>query len=331
MVQKKNAFLNKIQTLVESDRFQNFIIIVITINSITLGMQTSDVLVEKIGLLLVIIDNIALGIFIIEIVLKLMVYGIRFFTGGWNLFDFFVVSIAVAPHLESLSVLRALRALRALRGLRLISAMPKMRQVAQALLEAIPGMFAIIAVISLLFYIGAVLATNMFGDYFNEWFGTLGSSLYTLFQLMTLESWSMGIVRPVMEVYPLSWIFFIPFIIITSFAALNMFIAVLVNSMQTEHESEQQVNIATAHAKVAALTEEMSAMRETDSTAGQQIIHSEFELLSKEVADLQRTEIAALCQITRQETEALSRKIDQLQQDVSKLHDIIRTQHKAHP
>ncbi len=328
MAQKKNAVLNKIQTLVESNRFQNFIIFVIIINSITLGMQTSDALVEKIGLLLVIIDNVALGIFTIEILLKLIVYGVRFFTGGWNLFDFFVVSIALAPSLESLSVLRALRALRALRGLRLISAMPKMRQVAQALLEAIPGMFAIIAVIGLLFYIGAVLATNMFGDQFNEWFGTLGSSLYTLFQLMTLESWSMGIVRPIMEVYPWSWIFFIPFIIITSFAALNMFIAVLVNSMQTEHESEQQVNIATAHAKVAVLSEEISSLRTSDTVVGQEAMHSEFEVLSKEVAALQRSEIAALCQVTREETELLSRKIDQLQGDVWKLYEIVVAQQK---
>ena len=129
-----------------------------------------------------------------------------------------------------------LRALRILRVLRLISVVPQMRRVVQALVTAIPGLLSIVALISLIFYISAVLATNLFGSEFEEWFGTIGASMYSLFQIMTLESWSMGIVRPVMRVYPYAWIFFVPFIMVTSFAVINLFIGVIVDAMQTVQE-----------------------------------------------------------------------------------------------
>jgi voltage-gated sodium channel len=90
----------------------------------------------------------------------------------------------------------------------------------------------------MIFFVFSVITTKMFAATFPEWFGSIGASGYTLFQIMTLESWSMGIVRPVMEVHPHAWIVFIPFIIITAFTVLNLFIGVIVDAMQTEHESE---------------------------------------------------------------------------------------------
>jgi len=149
-------------------------------------------------------------------------------------FDFFVVAIALMPATGPLSILRALRILRVLR---LISAVPAMRRVVSGLLGAMPGMASIVFLIALIFFVFSVIATKLFGDAFPEWFGSLGASGYTLFQIMTLESWSMGIVRPVMDVYPLAWILFIPFIILTAFTVLNLFIGVIVDAMQTEHES----------------------------------------------------------------------------------------------
>ena len=105
--------------------------------------------------------------------------------------------------------LAILRALRVLRVLRLMSVVPQMRTVIQALITAIPGMVSIIGLITLIFYVSAVLATNFFGSDFDEWFGSVGASMYSLFQIMTLESWSMGIVRPVMVEYPHAWAFFV--------------------------------------------------------------------------------------------------------------------------
>ena len=111
-----------------------------------------------------------------------------------------------------------------------------------------------------------MIATKLYSETFPEWFGDLGASGYTLFQVMTLESWSMGIVRPVMEEHPFAWMFFVPFIIISSFAVLNLFIGVIVNALQELHDSEKQeveeTATAIAHAegdRVLAVMEEMRA------------------------------------------------------------------------
>jgi voltage-gated sodium channel len=156
-------------------------------------------------------------------------------------FDFTVVAIALAPATAQFSVLRALRVLRVLR---LISMVPQMRRVVSALLSAIPGLSSIILVLLLIFYVFAVIATNLFGTDFPQWFGSIGNSMYTLFQIMTLESWSMGIVRPLMEKHPYAWAFFVPFILIATFTMLNLFIAIIVNAMQTqaEHESNKTID-----------------------------------------------------------------------------------------
>jgi voltage-gated sodium channel len=99
-------------------------------------------------------------------------------------------------------------------------------------------MGSVFLLMGLLFYIGAVMTTKLFGAAFPEWFGTLGRSGYSLFQIMTLESWSMGIVRPVMEVYPYAWVFFLPVILVTTFAVVNLLVGLIVNSMQDAHHQE---------------------------------------------------------------------------------------------
>jgi voltage-gated sodium channel len=99
-------------------------------------------------------------------------------------------------------------------------------------------MGSVFLLMGLVFYIGSVMATKLFGAAFPEWFGSLGASAYSLFQIMTLESWSMGIVRPVMEVYPHAWAFFVPFILLTTFAVVNLLVGLIVNSMQDAHAEE---------------------------------------------------------------------------------------------
>jgi voltage-gated sodium channel len=239
-----------LQRLVESTGFQRFIVAIICINAVTLGLETSASVMAAAGDWLVAIDRVILSIFVAELAAKLIVYRLRFFRSGWNLFDFVIVGISLVPATGNLSVLRALRILRVLR---LLSVVPDMRKVIEALLRAVPGMSSIVAVLLLVFYVSSVLATKLFGmvdhpgdpnDMMQEWFGTIGSSMYSLFQIMTLESWSMGIVRPTMELYPWSWLFFVPFIVLTSFAVLNLFIAIIVNAMQSQHEAEQQEQTA---------------------------------------------------------------------------------------
>ncbi|MFN4354563.1 ion transporter [Parvibaculum sp.] len=221
--------------IVEAPLFQHFVTAVILVNAVTLGLETSGTAMEAAGPLLIALDRIALTIFVIELTMKMAAYRLRFFRDGWNIFDFIIVAIALVPSAGPLSVLRALRILRVLR---LLSVVPSLRKVVASLIGALPGMGSIIAVLFLVFYVGAVLSTKLFGASFPDWFGTIGGSMYTLFQIMTLESWSMGIVRPVLEVYPYAWIFFVPFIVLTSFMVLNLFIAIIVNSMQALHEEE---------------------------------------------------------------------------------------------
>ena len=257
-----SQIVERLRRLVESPRFTAFITAVILFNAVTLGLETWPRAMEIAGGLLVAIDRIVLAIFVFEMIAKLLVYRLSFFRSGWNIFDLTIIGIALIPATGPLTVLRALRILRVLR---LLSVVPQMRSVVTALLGALPGMGSIAAVMLLIFYVGSVLATKLFGASFPTWFGSLGASAYSLFQIMTLESWSMGIVRPVMEVYPWAWAFFVPFILITSFAVVNLVVAVIVNSMQTLHElekkDEREVERQIVHEETEALAVEIRALR----------------------------------------------------------------------
>ena len=222
--------------LVESARFRNFIFGVILFNALTLGMETSPRLMAAAGPLIVLLDRACLGIFVVEIALKLYAHRARFFRDWWNVFDVLIVGIALVPATQGFAVLRALRILRVLR---LVTATPRLRRVVEGFISALPGMGSVFLLMALIFYIGAVMATKLFAASFPEWFGGLGRSAYTLFQVMTLESWSMGIVRPVMEAYPYAWAFFVPFIMITTFAVVNLLVGLIVNSMQDAHGAEE--------------------------------------------------------------------------------------------
>lgn len=215
---------------------RNVIIGVILFNAVILGLETSTQAMAAAGPLILALDSACLAIFVVEIGLKLVAYGRRFFRSGWNLFDISIVALALVPGAQTFTVLRALRILRVLR---VISATPRLRRVVEGLITALPGMGSVFVLMAIIFYIGAVMATKLFSSSFPEWFGTLGDSAYSLFQIMTLESWSMGIVRPVMEIYPYAWAFFVPFIMITTFAVVNLLVGLIVNSMQDAHGVEE--------------------------------------------------------------------------------------------
>lgn len=216
-----------------SRQVEKFIIAVIIINAITLGMETSHTLMREMGGFLVWADHIALAIFSLEIILKIIVLRGAYFRDPWNIFDFLIVAISYVPDTGGLSVLRSLRVLRILL---LVSAMPRLRIIVRSLIISLPSIASIALLLSLIFYVCAVIATRIFGETFPAWFGTLPDSVFTLFQIMTLESWAMGIVRPVCEVYPYAAIFFVPFVLLSSFIILNIFIAVIINAMTEARE-----------------------------------------------------------------------------------------------
>ncbi|WP_435230885.1 ion transporter [Pseudopelagicola sp. nBUS_20] len=269
-LQHDSTFRTKVRVTLETGLVRNGILAIIIFNAVTLGLSTSDKISAQFGGLLGVIDTIVLTIFVLELLAKFYAYGFSFFRSSWNIFDLFVVSVGLLPQTDSLSALRGLRVIRAMR---LLSVVPQMRAVVQALLDALPGMGAVIIMLSIVYYVFAVMATIMYGDAFEVWFGTLGRSLYSLFQIMTLESWSMGIVRPVMNAFPYAWAFFVPFIVVTAFSVLNLFIGLLVNTMQsaveqdTEAEFEKlqilvrsETDLVDAH--VLELREEVRALRD---------------------------------------------------------------------
>ena len=228
--------IDRMKSVLDSDGFSRFITAVILLNAVTLGMETSDTIMARAGDLVLLIDKLCLVIFVLEIAAKLIVRRLRFFVNGWNIFDFLIVGIALVPGAQGFSVLRALRILRVLR---VISVAPRLRRVVEGFITALPGMGSVFLLMAIIFYIGSVMATKLFGDNFPEWFGSLALSAYSLFQIMTLESWSMGIVRPVMDVYPYAWAFFVPFIRVTTFAVVNLLVGLIVNSMQDAHSEEE--------------------------------------------------------------------------------------------
>ena len=225
----------RIAAFIESRPVGGMIIGVIIFNAIILGLETSPAAMKRAGGLIHALDKACLAFFVAELLLKLLAYGARFFRSGWNLFDLAIVGIALVPATAGMSVLRALRILRVLR---LVSVAPRLRRVVEGLVTALPGMGSVFVLMAIIFYIAAVMATKLFGTSFPEWFGSLGQSAYTLFQIMTLESWSMGIVRPVMDSYPYAWAFFVPFIMVTTFAVVNLLVGLIVNSMQDAHAEE---------------------------------------------------------------------------------------------
>jgi len=238
------AWRTRLAAWLAQSHIERGLIILIGINAVILGIETFPGAMARYGTWLLAIDLAILCIFVVEIALRVTAHGWRFFRDPWSLFDFFVVAIALVPASGPLAVLRTLRVLRVLRMLTLL---PSMRRVVGGLVSAIPGLGSVVLLMGLIFYVSAVMATGLFGDNFPQWFGHLGESAYTLFQVMTLESWSMGIARPVLEAHPMGWIFFVVFILVTSFTMLNLFIAVIIDATQSEASSESTRHVDDQH------------------------------------------------------------------------------------
>src|SRR5690606_3511069 len=207
------GFRERLGAWVESAAVRNFIVAVIIINAITLGLETSATVQRHFGEALAFGEQLILGIFVVEIVLKLIAFDRHFFRSGGNLFDFLIVGVSLLPGSGPLASLRSLRVLRVLR---LVSGIRRLRLIIESLLAASPSIGWSVFLLLMVFYIFAVMGTHLFGAAFPEWFGTVPASMYTLFQVMTLESWSMGIARPVVEQFPHAYLYFVRFVLISS-------------------------------------------------------------------------------------------------------------------
>lgn len=251
------------RALIESPAFEGAVAAVILVNAVTLGLETSPAAAARFGDFLFLVDRTVLLIFVVELLARFFVFRSRFFDDPWRVFDLLIVAVSIMPSAGAFTVLRSFRVLRVLR---LVSLVPSMRGVVGALLKALPGMASIIGLLGLVLYVSAVLATKLFGAVEPGFFGDLGSSLFTLFQVMTVEGWP-DIARAVMAHAPQAWIFFVVFLLVATFMVLNLFIAVVVNAMQAQVTADLKDD-SDAHAReileeVKLLRREIEALRLT--------------------------------------------------------------------
>jgi voltage-gated sodium channel len=254
--------MDRLRAFINAPSTERVIMALIILNAVTLGLETNQSVMAQWGGVLHLVDRVVLGIFVLELAARIFLQRAAFFRDGWNIFDFIVIGVSLAPATDAFTVLRALRVLRLMR---LVTVVPSLRRVVGGLIGALPGMGSILLLIGLIYYVCAVMAVNLFGDDFPHLFGSLSISLFTLFTIMTLEGWVDGVVRPIMEKHPYAWLFFIPFIIGTTFTILNLFIGIIVNAMQTEHEKEEegerQAERAMMQAETQPLVAELKSLR----------------------------------------------------------------------
>lgn len=273
----------RLAAFVENPRFSQAIAMLILLNAFLLGIETDPWIRFSYGPLIQAVDYVILAVFVMELVLKLWLYRLAFFRDGWNLFDFAIVGGSLFSVGGTMSILRTLRIFRALR---LMTIVPSMRRVLTALFNAVPGMTSILGIMTIVFYVAAVLATTIFGaspdPQMQALFGTMGTSMMTLFQIMTLENWP-DIAAPTMALFPWAWVYFVLFIVVTSFAILNLFVGIIVDAMDIVHDFEEE------------------------NKGVKDLVHKEAEGLHSDLASLQRemAEIKALLRAGRSGQDAL--------------------------
>ena len=192
-------------------------------------------------------------------------YGLSYFKDPWNWFDMFIVGISLFSGLSFMSaframrVLRVLKSLKALRGTKLIGSVRHLQVIIVAIVKSIPSIMWTGILLILIYYIFALIGVNLFGEAFPDWFGNIGKAMYTLFQVMTLESWSMGISRPVMEVFPYAWAYFVPFVLLSSFVVMNVVVGIVVNAISevtAENNAENAEELVASPSALISLIEQ---------------------------------------------------------------------------
>jgi voltage-gated sodium channel len=234
----KGSFAQTAGRIVNSDAFTWFIAAVILANAAVLGLETYDSIDRDAGDTLNLLNDVFLGIFVVELVLRFASYGRRpqdFFRSGWNVFDLVVVGAAFVPGLSKNSTL--LRLARLARVVRVVRLLPDVRVLLLAMARSIPPMLSLAVLAALVLYVYAMVGWMMFGDEDPEHWGDIGQAMLTMFVLLTLENFPDKLERG-MEIEPLSWIFFVSFALLAAFILLNVLIGVVINSMDEAREIE---------------------------------------------------------------------------------------------
>jgi voltage-gated sodium channel len=237
--------------IVKHKLFDRIIIALILLNGVVLGAETSPALVAQYGQYLTLANNIILGVFIIEAILKITAVAPRFklyFGDGWNVFDFSVVVLSLIPSTGEFAMIARLA--RLLRVARLISTIPELRLIVSTLVRSIPSMGHVLLLMSIIFYIYAVAGYHIFHEHDPTHWRNLGISLLTLFRVVTLEDWT-DVMYKAMELHPLAWMYFVSFVVVGTFVVINLFIAVVINNLEeAKHESLEELQMPTTRDEI---------------------------------------------------------------------------------
>jgi voltage-gated sodium channel len=251
VAQRSGGLKGYARAIVESQWFEPFMIGLILVNAALIGLETSTTFVERYDGWLHVGNDIILGFFVVEAALKITAVAPRFrlyFGDGWNLFDFTIIILSLIPATGEFALVA--RLIRVLRVLRLVSAIPQLRLIIATLVRSIPSMGHVILLMSVIFYIYAVTGFHLFGDVDEEHWGSLGASLLTLFQMVTLEGW-VDVMDAASEASPFAWIYFVSFILVGTFVVLNLFIAVVINNLeQSKIEQLEELTKPATHEEV---------------------------------------------------------------------------------
>ena len=234
--------------IVDSPGFQHFILGVIVVGAIVIGVETSATLTARYGAIIVAVEMLIQTIFVVEIAIRVFACWPRpaaFFRNGWNVFDFAVVAASLLPQAGAFAMVARLA--RLMRVTRLVSAFPELRLIIGTMVRSIPSMGHVIVLLTLLLYVYAVLGFHFFREADPAHWGSLGAALLTLFQMLTLEGW-VEIQGAVLDAYPLAWIYFSSFVLVAVFVVVNLFIAVVINNLESvKHEQQVDADRESAH------------------------------------------------------------------------------------
>jgi voltage-gated sodium channel len=238
--------------LAESPRFQAGILIVILLNAVIVGLETSPALLARHGRLFHLLDRLVLTIFVAELAVRLVAHTRRlgaFLRDGWNLFDVVVVALSLLPGVGPFATVA--RMARVLRVARLVSVSPKLRLIVGTMTRSIPSLVHVSVLLGLLLYLYAVIGVNLFGGHDPAHWGSLPVALLTLFQMLTLEGW-VEIQNASLAHAPWAWIYFASFVVLAVFVVVNLFIAVVLNNLDEIREEDRLEALAAASAAGAA-------------------------------------------------------------------------------
>ena len=230
---------SRCKRIADSGLFQNFILGVIVLNAITLGIQTYD-LSESIESLLTTLDDIFLGIFVVELIIRISAFGSRpqdFFQDGWNVFDFVVIALAFVPGVRQNATL--LRIVRLLRVVRVVTVLPDLRVLLQALVRSIPPILSLAVLTLMLMYVYGMVGWILFHEQDPANWGNIGQALLSTFTMLTLENWPQ-LLEAGTAIHPQSWIFFVSYVLLASFLVINILIAIIINSVEQVHQVERE-------------------------------------------------------------------------------------------